>query len=274
MQITTLGPLAVDGRPVRGERLAALVRELVDARGRAVSTARLVEVVWDGTPPDDATGAVQALVSRVRRLGLPVVAVTGGCRVPADQVQVDAVEARVLVERARTVLRTGDAAAARRWSDEARALFPEVPGLVGGEGMHLLADVAGLRAQAALAGEGPLDEADLRRLVEHTPPDEPSVALLVRVLAAQGRNAEALEAVEHLRAELAERYGTDPSPAVAQAHLALLRGELPAGDGLILTTSGPPATPRSPRPTAAPNRRSFRLIRHSLALTERSLIKT
>lgn len=189
----------------------------------------------------------------VRRLGLPVVAVTGGYRVPADQVQVDAVEARVLVERARTVLRTGDAAAARRWSDEARALFPEVPGLVGGEGMHLLADVAGLRAQAALAGEGPL--ADLRRLVEHTPPDEPSAALLVRVLAAQGRNAEALEAVEHLRAELAERYGTDPSPAVAQAHLALLRGELPAGDGLIPAPAVPspsPAAPRHPTVVAMP----------------------
>ncbi|WP_433120453.1 AfsR/SARP family transcriptional regulator [Micromonospora sp. CA-246542] len=82
MQITILGPLAVDGRPVRGERLAAVLRALVDARGRAVSTSLLVDAVWDGAPPDDATGAVQALVSRVRRLGLPVVAVPGvtACR--------------------------------------------------------------------------------------------------------------------------------------------------------------------------------------------------
>jgi predicted ATPase/DNA-binding SARP family transcriptional activator len=226
MQITTLGPLAVDGRPVRGERLAAVIRELVDARGRAVSTSALVEVVWDGAPPDDAAGAVQALVSRVRRLGLPVVAVTGGYRVPADEVRVDAVEARLLVERARAALRTGDTAEARRWADEARALFPEVPELGGGEGVRLLADVADLRARLAFAGEGPFDEADLRRLVAHTPPDEPSAALLVRVPAAQGRNAEALGVVEELRAELAERYGTDPSPVVEQVHLALLRGEL------------------------------------------------
>ncbi|MEK8106079.1 helix-turn-helix domain-containing protein [Micromonospora sp. M12] len=112
MQITTLGPFAVDGQPVRGERLAAVIRTLVDARGRAVSTSLLVDAVWDGTPPDDATGAVQALVSRVRRLGLSVVAVPGGYRLPAEQVTVDAVEARTLVDQARTVLQTGDARAA------------------------------------------------------------------------------------------------------------------------------------------------------------------
>jgi hypothetical protein len=42
MLITTLGPLALDGTPVRGRRLAAMIRELVDARGRDVSVATLV----------------------------------------------------------------------------------------------------------------------------------------------------------------------------------------------------------------------------------------
>ncbi|KAB1941155.1 transcriptional regulator [Micromonospora sp. ALFpr18c] len=228
MQITILGPLAVNGRPVRGERLAAVVRALVDARGRAVSTALLVEAVWDGTPPDDATGAVQALVSRVRRLGLPVGAVPGGYRLPVDEVTVDAVEARVLVDRATAALRCGDVHAARGSADQARALFPEVPELDAAEDVRLLADVAALRARAALDGAGPFDEADLRRLVARTPPDEPSAALLVRVLAAQGRDAEALEVIERLRGELADRYGTDPSPVITDVHLALLRGELTA----------------------------------------------
>jgi oleandomycin transport system permease protein len=40
-----------------------------------------------------------------------------------------------------------------------------------------------------------------------------------------------------------------------------------------LTTDGQPSATRSPRLAAAPNRRSFRLVRHSLALTKRSLIK-
>ncbi|PYC75081.1 transcriptional regulator [Micromonospora arborensis] len=228
MQITTLGPLAVDGQPVRGERLAAVIRALADARGRAVSTSLLVDAVWDGASPDDATGAVQALVSRVRRLGLAVVAVPGGYRLPTEDVTVDAIEARALVDQARTVLGSGDVRAARGLADQARALFPEVPELVTIEDTRLFADVAALRAQAALAGAGSFDEADLRRLVARTPPDEPSAALLVQVLAAQGREAEALEVVERLRAELADRYGADPSPVVAQVHLSLLRGELTA----------------------------------------------
>ena len=157
MQITTLGPLAVDGRPVRGERLAAVVRALVDARGRAVSTALLVDAVWDGAPPDDAAGAVQALVSRVRRLGLPVLAVPGGYRLPADEVTVDAVAARALVERAGAALR------ARR-RPAARAARPIGPGPCSRRcrscdtpsGTRLLADVAALRAEAALAGGGPV----------------------------------------------------------------------------------------------------------------------
>ncbi|MET8085893.1 BTAD domain-containing putative transcriptional regulator [Micromonospora sp. NPDC005237] len=239
MQITILGPLAVDGRPVRGERLAAVLRALVDARGRAVSTSLLVDAVWDGAPPDDATGAVQALVSRVRRLGLPVVAVPGGYRLPADEVTVDAVEARALLDHGRATLRAGDARAARDSADRARALFPEVPEIVTTEDARLFADVAALRAEAALAGAGPYDEADLRRLAARTPPDEPSAALLVRVLAAQGREAEALEVVERLRDDLAERYGTDPSAVINQVHLALLRGELTA-----------PAVVAPPRPPA------------------------
>jgi predicted ATPase/DNA-binding SARP family transcriptional activator len=236
--ITTLGALAVDGRPVRGERLAALVRELIEARGRAISTVALIDAVWQGEPPDDAVGALQALISRVRRLGVPVDAVAGGYRVPADRVRVDAVAVRLLVERARTALAAGDPVTARAAADEARALFPEVPELAAHEDTRLFADLTALRAEAALAGAGAFDEADLRRLVAHTPPDEPAAALLVKVLAAQGRDAEALEVVERLRTELADRYGTDPSPILAEAHLALLRGELQ-----------PAPTPRRPAGT-------------------------
>ncbi|MBT0993827.1 transcriptional regulator [Cellulomonas sp. DKR-3] len=247
MHVTTLGPLALDGTPVRGERLAAVVRELVAARGRAVSVSALVDAVWDGDPPEDATGAVQALVSRVRRLGLDVRAVPGGYRVASQDLRVDADEARALVASARGSLGRGDLVAAADEAARARALLPAVP--EDPAATHLLADAADVTARAALASGGPYDETDLRLLAERTPPDEPSVALLVRVLAAQGRDAEAVEVVERLRRELAERYGTDPSPVVAQAHLALLRGELgptgaPPRAGLppaLSTADHPPA---------------------------------
>lgn len=238
MQITTLGTLAVDGRAVRGDRLVAVVRALLDARGRAVSSAALVEDVWEGDPPDDAAGAVQALVSRARRLGLPVTAAPGGYRLPVDDLRVDTDEVATLVARARSALRSDDPAGARTLADQARALVPPVPDLTDAPTARLLADVAAVRAEAGLAlGDTAGSVDDLRAVALRTPPDEPLVALLVRVLAAQGRDAEAVEVVDHLRTELADRYGTDPSPVVAQAHLALLRGELA------------PAAPAPQRPT-------------------------
>lgn len=240
MHVTTLGPLALDGRPVRGERLAAVVRELVAARGRAVSVGALVEAVWEGAPPDDAQGAVQALVSRVRRLGLPVQSVPGGYRLPADELSVDSDEARRLVGAARAALEAGDLVAAADAAARARALLPPSPD--DAAAVRLLAEAADVAGRVALRTGGPYDETDLRLLATRTPPDEPSVALLVRVLAAQGRDAEALEVVETLRRDLAERYGTDPSAVVAHAHVALLRGEL-----------GPTSTPDDPRATAAPS---------------------
>ncbi|WP_327007768.1 transcriptional regulator [Dactylosporangium sp. NBC_01737] len=230
MRVTTLGELAVDGRPVKGARLAAVVRALIDARGRAVSVGALVDAVWDVEPPDDAPGAVQALVSRARRLGLPVTAGPGGYLVPAEAVEVDVVVARALLDGGRRALDGGDPEAATAAARQARALIPEVPDLAadtpGSSLVRLLADVAALDAEATLAAGRPAQEADLRRLVAHRPPHEPSAALLVRVLAAQGRDAEALDVVERLRAELADGYGADPSPAVEAVHVALLRGEL------------------------------------------------
>ncbi|GLY99973.1 BTAD domain-containing putative transcriptional regulator [Actinoplanes sp. NBRC 103695] len=245
MRITTLGSLAVDGRPVRGDRLAAVIRELVEARGRAVSTGALVDAVWQGAPPEDAVGAVQALVGRVRRLGVPVLAAPGGYRIPADQVEIDAVAARALIDRGRRALAEGDVAGARGCADQARELFPEVPELTDTSQTRLFGDAVGLGTDAALAGGGPFDDADLRRLATRVPPDEPAAALLVRVLAAQGRDAEALELVERVRAELADRYGTDPSPVLAEAHLALLRGRLvrPSGIGDLPAAWRRAATP-------------------------------
>ena len=237
VQITTLGALAVDGQPVRGDKLVALIAALLEARGRVVSSAALVEDVWEGIPPDDAGGAVQALVSRARRLGLPVAGAPGGYRLPTDDLEIDAAQAEDLLERARAAMRSGDPATAHRLSAEARALVPPVPDLSDAATARLLGEVVALRAESGLAVGDTADVVDdLRRCALRTPPDEPLVALLVRVLASQGRDAEALEVVERVREELADRYGTDPSPVVAQAHLALLRGELSAAPAVIPTS--------------------------------------
>jgi predicted ATPase len=220
--------LAVDGAPVRGERLATVVRALLDARGRPVPASSLVNAVWGADEPRDATGAVQALVSRVRRLGLAVVAVPGGYRLPTEDLSIDAVEAAGFVQLARSCLHDGNPSAARAQADQARALLPEAPDVTDPTVRAVLHEVATVRALAALEvhAVGDAGEVDLRRLAGATPPDEQAAELLLRLLAAAGRNAEALEFAEALRRELADRYGADLSPALAEAHVALLRGEL------------------------------------------------
>ncbi|WP_433202167.1 ATP-binding protein [Dactylosporangium sp. CS-047395] len=225
MRITTLGALAVDGRPVRGERLAALIRALLDARGRTVSLGALTDAVWGGAePPSDTAGAVQALAGRARRLGLVVAAAPGGYRIPLDAVEIDAVMVRELADRGRRALRDGDVDRAGALAAEARGLFPPRPELTEAGLVRLFGEVVTLQAEAALVGGRPAEEGDLHRLASLVPPDERAAALLVRVLAAQGRDAEALELVERVRGGLAERYGAGLSPALADAHLALLRG--------------------------------------------------
>ena len=52
---------------------------------------------------------------------------------------------------------------------------------------------------------------------------------LMRALYAAGRQADALGVYEDTRRALATSLGVDPSPGLASVHLAILRGELPAG---------------------------------------------
>src|SRR5690606_21884883 len=71
--------------PVGGARLRALLTVLALRAGRTVPVGTLVDEVWDGDPPADATGALQALVGRLRRtLGADTVAsADGGYRLTA-----------------------------------------------------------------------------------------------------------------------------------------------------------------------------------------------
>jgi DNA-binding SARP family transcriptional activator len=79
---------------------------------------------------------------------------------------------------------------------------------------------------------------DLSRLVAAHPLRERLRALLMRALYGSGRQVEALAAYEDARAAFADRLGADPSPALAELHLSLLRG-----DGAQPAQVPPPARP-------------------------------
>ena len=262
MQITALGPLSIDGRVVEGSRLPALLLPLLLARGRVVPATRLVDEVWDDAPPADPLGALHALVSRARRLGLTLTATAGGYRLDPTGLEIDLVTAQDLLAHARTALGAGDAAGAAAEAARAVVLWSgtgttPVVGPTGG----LYRDLVALRVEAALAAvEHPDPRAldDLRDAVRNLPTDEPLAALLMRGLAATGRDAEALSVYAQLREHLRETYGTDPSALVSRTHLALLRGELggPAGrEPVERRAGGPPPPVATPVPGPTPTSR-------------------
>ncbi len=120
--IQALGPLqvCVDGRvvPLRGVRQRRLMVALVTMPNRVVSSDRLGDVVWGGTPPEGAAAALAKDVYRVRT-ALGAVGAAGllvtqppGYRLVVDEDRIDAGRFASLVGEGQQILD----------SDPARAL--------------------------------------------------------------------------------------------------------------------------------------------------------
>src|SRR4051794_16223445 len=91
LRFGVLGPLTVttvtgDAVALRGNRLPALLSELLVNANRPVSVGRLVEVVWGDKPPKSYVSNLHTYVSRLReRLdGVPIDLVAGGYRIRVD----------------------------------------------------------------------------------------------------------------------------------------------------------------------------------------------
>ncbi|MGS2806560.1 BTAD domain-containing putative transcriptional regulator [Nocardia sp. MW-W600-9] len=242
VQIGILGPLEIrtkDGGSIAvpGARLRALLVALALEPGRAVSKERLVDWIWGEQPPADAANALQALVSRLRRV-LPDGAIdvqTGGYRLTVAPDAVDAVRFEQLIDRARG----GDDMHRANLLREATDLWRGAPMRDLGDsaavdavitrfdGLYLAALEDRYEAQIQL-GEGADLVAELTELVAGHPVRERLVAALMRALGAAGRAPEALIVYQRARAALADELGVDPSPELSALHVALLRGEVGA----------------------------------------------
>ncbi|MFD9220255.1 BTAD domain-containing putative transcriptional regulator [Streptomyces sp. NPDC060064] len=246
-----------DGTPVAlgGARLRALLTVLALRPGRTVPVGLLVDEVWDGDPPADAVGAVQALVGRLRRaLGHAAVASAdgGGYRLCADGEDVDLHRFDRLAGEGARALDEGDAVKAAALFDDALALWQgpvlaDLPDRTAEaarwEARRLDARRSRLAAALAL---GRAEEAlpELVALCEDHPMDEPLQALRIRALRDAGRAAEALAAYEGVRADLADSLGADPGRELRALHAELLRPDLfEAGTGTGSRRGPSPALP-------------------------------
>ncbi|MEU1523016.1 BTAD domain-containing putative transcriptional regulator [Nocardia rhamnosiphila] len=244
MQIALLGPLDIradDGESIEvpGVRLRALLIALALEPGRAVPRSTLVDWIWGEQPPADAANALQALVSRLRRL-LPdgsLEGQAGGYRLTVRPGAVDAVRFEQLLEAARA----GDDAQRTRLLREALDLWRGAPMrdvdvrdseavdavITRFEGLRLAATEDLYESEIRL-GRAAEQVSELTELVARYPVRERLVAALMRALGAAGRGSEALVVYQDAREALADTLGVDPSPELSALHVALLRGEVGA----------------------------------------------
>jgi DNA-binding SARP family transcriptional activator len=203
---------------------------------RVVSVERLIDRVWGDRLPRRPRNALYGYVSRLRAaLGdeARITQQSRGYLLEVDPMAVDLHRFRALVRRARA-----------NEDDHARAaLFDEACGLWRGNPFGSLNTpwLNGMRATVeAERFAAELDRTDVQlRLGGHTellprlqrwseahPLDERLAAQLMLALYHCGRQAEALDHYQRIRARLAEELGADPSPALQRLHLRALSADL------------------------------------------------
>lgn len=244
MTVQLLGPVRVvvngDDAVLGGAKPRTVLAALATRPGRAVTAARLVELVWDGDAPDSAVGLVHSYVAAVRRglrpLGLrdALVTTANGYLLAPDRIAVDLDLFLADLSSARAAERDGATEAARaryatalgRWRGEA------FDGVDAGFARELAAGLAEDRFAAELGlsrgdlATGRLSEAVARltRCTDEHPLREEPRALLMTALHRDGRTAEALAAYQHGRALVRGTLGVDPGRRLRESHQAILTG--------------------------------------------------
>ncbi|MFI9104217.1 BTAD domain-containing putative transcriptional regulator [Streptomyces fildesensis] len=248
--------------PLGGSRLRALLAALALHADRPVSADALITEVWgpDADLPHDASGALQALVSRLRRaLGKDVVTSgPGGYRLRTGPGDVDLHVFERLAAEGAAALDAGDPETAASTLREALALwrgpaFADLPDRLSAaarpEALRLTALHRRIDADLA-CGRAAETLPQLRELVADHPLDEPFHVQLIRALRAAHRSADALVAYEQARRALADQLGADPGPELRKLHAQLLATDEPPTPTTSTPTSTPAPPPQPPPPKA------------------------
>ncbi|XVQ87907.1 AfsR/SARP family transcriptional regulator [Microbispora siamensis] len=270
MEFRVLGPVVVlddGGTPldIGPSQQRAVLALCVLAAPRPVSTARIVDALWEQEPPPGAVDTVQAYVSKLRRVLEPgrvrrakpsvLVSRPGGYAIELPPESFDLGRAGAAIAAGRRLLEAGDHAGAagqlrlalKEWRGEPLAGFEDEP-----RARDEIAHLAELRlsvvedaAQAELAlGSGRALVPELTRLVAAHPLRERLRRLGAHALYQAGRQADALALLTEGRRLLVGELGLDPDPRSRELERRILEQD-PA-------LTPPPATSHAPAPAPAP----------------------
>lgn len=242
MEFQLLGPFRAshEGRQIladsrRQER--CLLAVLLLQAPRAVTTERLIDLLWNGAAPGSARGTVHTYIGRLRpRLtphGVHLGTRHDGYAVQAGEHIVDAEEFVRLVRHADT---SGDRAEQVRCYDDALRMWqgPVLADVaddtlrdrIGGHLTELRLYALERRAEAQLAlGLNERVTAELRDAAQRHPERERIVASRMTALYRSDRQADALELYRGTRRALVEGFGVEPGPELRRLHDRILRGD-------------------------------------------------
>lgn len=219
-ELAVIGPIEVPGLPPLARRLLAL---LALSAGRAVSADEAMDALWGERPPSSAAKSLQNAVVRIRRsLGAEAVqTVARGYRLalPVDAARFE-----------RVVHSSPDEALAmwrgRPWSD----LPDHPPAVADAERLEQLRLMAEERC-----AERDLDVVAAERLVIAAPLREQRWRILATALYRNGRQAEALRAIQRAREVLRDEVGLEPGPELRSLEEGILRHDPALGPARAAT---------------------------------------
>ncbi|MGW4743711.1 AfsR/SARP family transcriptional regulator [Streptomyces sp. NPDC004290] len=269
------GGRRLDLGPVRSQ---AVLAALALRAGSRVSHEELLDDVWgDGRPGTGVRVLPSHVYSLRQALDAPGASARssvirsgkGWYRLDAEGVRLDTDELTARSGRAKIARASAGPASALPLFDEALELYRGQP-LTGLPGRRAGSVRRHLEEQRHTLHKGRLEclfligrsaealEA-LAELTESCPWDEGLLALRVRALYADGRQAEALDAFHALRGRLREEHGTEPGDELRHLYEAVLRHDdivlLPPLAASPDRPPGPtPTTRPTPRPDPAPDR--------------------
>ncbi|MFG1606497.1 BTAD domain-containing putative transcriptional regulator [Actinoplanes sp. NPDC049265] len=248
-----------------GPRQQRLVLALLLARaGALVTMTELIDLLWEESAPASASNVVHRQIGALRRLLEPGLATreTGryltrqmsGYQLHVDTDSLDLLEFRRLCARARA---TDDAdtrldlllAGLRLWRGRAAAGLEPIsrthPAFTSIEAEHALA-VRDAADAAERCGRATAVLAPLRDAAARHPLDEALQSRLLVALAADGRQAEAVDLYHAVRRRMADELGIDPGEEMRDAYDRVVRRSGPR------TPSGTSSATPLPAPAQLP----------------------